>query len=83
MSLPENTTSVRQNKWIAFHNGRLLPGSILTWIVDAALHSAAQRDVRTDPARGITEALAALHRITQKHAAIFDDVGRPTLRAAS
>ena len=41
-----------------------------------ALHEAAQRDIRTDPATGIAEAIDACNRITQKYAQIFDDVGK-------
>lgn len=44
--------------------------------MDKALHCAAQLELRTDPAHGLTEALAAVRRVTEKYAAIFDDVGR-------
>ena len=44
--------------------------------MDRALHEAAQRDIRTDPAQGISEAIDACNRITQKYAQIFDDVGK-------
>ncbi len=44
--------------------------------MNSALHSAAQRELRTDPAHGIAEAFAAIRRLKEKYAAIFDDVGR-------
>ena len=50
--------------------------------MDRALHEAAQRDIRTDPAHGITEAINACRRVTQKYAQIFDDVGNRQERAA-
>ena len=45
--------------------------------VDSALHSAAQREIRTHPAQTTAEALDACNRVTHKYAQIFDDVGRP------
>ena len=72
----------RNNKWIAFHNGRLLPDSTLECIVDAALHSAAQRELRVYPAQIIAEALDAVSRVTHKYAQIFDYVGRCQKAAA-
>ena len=44
--------------------------------MDGALHEAAQRDIRTDPAQGISEAIDACNRITQKYAQIFDGAGK-------
>ncbi len=44
--------------------------------IDAALREAAQREIRTFPVTGITEAIDACNRVTQKYAKIFDDVGR-------
>ena len=41
-----------------------------------ALREAAQREIRTDSATGITEAIDACNRVTQKYAKIIDDVGR-------
>ncbi len=72
-----------RRRHIAFHEGQLPRDSTLAWIVNSTLHSAAQHEVKTDPARGISEALIALRRITEKYSAIFDDVDRPPLRAAS
>ena len=43
--------------------------------MDSALREAAQREIRTFPATGITEAIDACRRVTQKYAQIFDDVG--------
>ena len=40
-----------------------------------ALREAAQREIRTFPATGITEALAACEAVTAKFANIFDNVG--------
>ena len=37
MSLPEKFPSLRKSKYIAFHEGRLLPDLTLAWIIDAAL----------------------------------------------
>ena len=54
--------------------------------MDSALHTAAQLELRTDPAHGIHEALVTLRRITEKYAKIFDDTGRhqpERLRAVS
>ena len=42
----------------------------------SALHEAVQRELRTDPAHGLNEALATIERLTEKYAKIFDDVGR-------
>jgi len=44
--------------------------------LDDALRSAAQREIRISPARGITEAIDACNRVTQKYARIFDSVGK-------
>ena len=44
--------------------------------MDSALHEAAQREIRTIPATGITEAIDACHAVTAKYAKIFDDVGK-------
>ena len=44
--------------------------------VDDALRTAAQGEIRTDPAHGITKAIDACNRVTQKYAQLFDDVGR-------
>jgi len=44
--------------------------------LDDALRSAAQREIRTNPAHGITEAIDACNRVTQKYARIFDSVGK-------
>ena len=41
-----------------------------------ALRSAAQREIRVSPASGITEAIDACNRVTQKYARIFDSVGK-------
>ena len=41
-----------------------------------ALHAAAQRELRTDPAHGIAEAMEAVNRLTDKYAAIFEGVGK-------
>ena len=41
-----------------------------------ALHEAAQCEIRTDSATGITEAIDACHAVTAKYAKIFDDVGK-------
>ena len=75
--------SIAQQKYIAFHDGRLRPDLTPAWMVNSALHSAAQNEVRTNPARGISEALIALRVITEKYSAIFDDVDRPPLWVAS
>lgn len=48
-----------------------------------ALHEAAQRELRLFPSNTLSEAFDACVRVTQKYAQIFDDVGRPSLRAAS
>lgn len=40
-----------------------------------ALHSAAQREIRTDPATTLADALEAVERVTTKYAAVFDRVG--------
>ena len=40
-----------------------------------ALREAAQRELRTNPAHGLTEALEAVHRLTHKYSQIFDSVG--------
>ena len=50
--------------------------------VDSALHSAAQRELRLDPAQTVAEALDACVRVTHKYAQIFDDVGQRTKAAA-
>ena len=44
--------------------------------LDDALRSAAQREIRTNPARSITEAIDACNHVTQKYARIFDSVGK-------
>ena len=44
--------------------------------MDGALHEAAQREIRTIPATGITEAIDACRRVTQKYAQIFDGAGK-------
>ena len=44
--------------------------------MDSALHEAAQREIRTSEASGLTEALAACEAVTAKFAKIFDAVGR-------
>ena len=82
MSLPEKSPSLRQNKYLAFHNGHLLPDLTLAWIVDTALHSAAQRELRVYPTQTLTEALDACVRVTHKYAQIFDYVGRCQKAAA-
>ena len=41
-----------------------------------ALREAAQREIRTAPAIGITEAIEACNRVTQKYSNLFDDVGK-------
>ena len=41
-----------------------------------AVGAACQRELRTNPAHGVTEAIDACNRVTQKYAQIFDDVGR-------
>ena len=43
-----------------------------------ALHAAAQREIRTVPAKGFNQAVAACNRVTEKYARIFDDVGKNT-----
>ena len=43
--------------------------------MDRALHEAAQPEIRTSEASGLTEALAACEAVTAKYAKIFDDVG--------
>ena len=43
--------------------------------MDGALHEAAQREIRTIPATGITKAIDACRRVTEKYSKIFDDVG--------
>ena len=43
---------------------------------DKGLHTAAQREIRTYPARGLTEAIDACNRVTHKYAQIFDSVGK-------
>ena len=48
-----------------------------------ALHEAAQREIRVYPANTLAEAFDACVRVTHKYAQIFDDVGRPPLRATS
>ena len=44
--------------------------------MDRALRVAAQREIRTVPANGVSEAIAACNRVTEKYARIFDDVGK-------
>lgn len=44
--------------------------------MDGALRGAAQREIRTDPAHGINQAITACNRVTEKYARIFDDVGK-------
>ena len=44
---------------------------------EQALTAAAQREIRTDPAETIAEALDALNRVTQKYAQLFDVAGEP------
>ena len=44
--------------------------------MDRALRVAAQREIRILPAEGLTEAIAACNRVTEKYARIFDDVGK-------
>ncbi len=51
--------------------------------VTSALHEAAQREIRLFSTDSLSEALAACEAVTAKYAKIFDDVGRPSLRAAS
>ena len=46
--------------------------------MDRALRVAAQREIRTVPANGVSEAIAACNRVTEKYARIFDDVGKNT-----
>ena len=41
-----------------------------------ALRDAAQREIRTIPAIGFNQAIAACNRVTEKYARIFDDVGK-------
>ncbi len=43
--------------------------------MDSALRAAAQREIRTFPATGLTEAIAACNHVTEKYSRIFDDVG--------
>ena len=50
--------------------------------MDSALHEAAQREIRTFPVTGITEAIDACRRVTQKYGQIFDDVGKSSKDAA-
>jgi hypothetical protein len=47
-----------------------------------AVGAACQRELRTTPAHGVTEAIAACSRVTQKYAKIFDEVGRHQKEAA-
>ena len=56
-------------------NGEWRPFKYFT-TMDSALHEAAQREIRIFPATGITEAIDACNRVTQKYAQIFDGVGR-------
>ncbi len=51
--------------------------------VTSALHEAAQREIRLFSTDSLSEALAACEAVTAKYAKIFDDVGKPQLRAAS
>ncbi len=44
--------------------------------MDSALQEAAQREIRTFPAMGVTEAIEASRRVTHKFAQILDDVGK-------
>lgn len=37
------TSLTRNNKWIAFHEGRLLPDVTLAWIIDAAIRGSMTR----------------------------------------
>ena len=46
-----------------------------------ALTAAAQRELRTDPAQTITEALRACDRVTQKYARLFDAAGNREVAA--
>ena len=43
--------------------------------MDSTLREAAQREIRTFPATGVTEAIAACDQILSKYAEIFDQIG--------
>ena len=60
------TSLTRNNKWIAFHEGRLLPDLTLDWIIDAALRglmtpSAGQLLLIPDTRKGPADAVGLRH----------------------
>ena len=60
VSVPENTIALRQNKYIAFNNGELLPDVILDWIINLALRgkmtaSGAQLLLIPDTRKGLVD----------------------------
>ena len=42
--------------------------------MESAAHSALQREIRTDSARGVIEAIAAIERLVSKYTKIFEGV---------